>query len=128
MRGRRETIRMAHQRVGGSSRIEALETRRLLVAAGTLDPSFRLDGKNTIPSTAETLIATDVAVQADGKTVVVGRSETASLTQFAVARFNLDGTLDTSFGGGLVRTPVGNLNNSFANAVAIGGPDGKIVV
>ena len=37
--------------------------------------------------------------------MVVGRSETTGLTQFAIARFNLDGSLDTSFGpGGLVRT------------------------
>ena len=63
----------------------------------------------------------------DGKTVVVGRSETPGVTQFAVARFNLDGSLDTSFGGGVVRSPLGNLNTAFANAVAIA-PDQKIVV
>ena len=99
----------------------------MLVAAGTLDPSFSGDGKTTLASLNETLIATDVAVQSDGKTVVVGRSETASLTQFAIARFNLDGSLDTTFGGGLVRTPHGDRNNSFATAVAIA-PDQKIVV
>jgi uncharacterized delta-60 repeat protein len=104
-----------------------LEARRLLVAAGSLDLSFSLDGKTTIPSLGETLVATDVAVQADGKTVVVGRSETPGVTQFAVARFNLDGSLDTSFGGGVVRSPLGNLNTAFANAVAIA-PGQKIVV
>lgn len=116
------------RRCGCGVRIESLEARQLLVAAGTLDVSFSGDGKTTIASVGETLIATDVAVQADGKTVVVGRSETPGLTQFAVARFNLDGSLDTSFGpGGLVRSPFGDLNSSFATAVAMA-PDGKIVV
>jgi uncharacterized delta-60 repeat protein len=106
-----------------------LEVRRLLVASGTLDPSFSIDGKTTVaPAPGETLIATDVAVQADGKTVVVGRSETPGLIRFAIARFNLDGSLDPTFGsGGLVRSNHGDLNNSFATAVAIA-PDQKIVV
>jgi uncharacterized delta-60 repeat protein len=99
----------------------------MLVAAGTLDPSFSGDGKTTLPSLNETLVATDVAVQSDGKTVVVGRSQTPGVTQFAVARFNLDGSLDTSFGGGLVRSLIGDENTSSANAVAIT-PDQKIVV
>src|SRR5688500_7550974 len=89
--------------------VEALEPRRLLAAPGALDLSFSLDGKTTIASPGETLTATDVAVQADGKTVVVGRSETPGIMQFVVARFNLDGSLDTSFGGGVVRSPLGNL-------------------
>src|SRR2546423_978546 len=77
--------------------IEALESRRLL-SAGALDPSFSGDGKALLTSD---LTATDVAVQADGKTVVVGNStlqhtlpngNTVIETKFAVARFNLDGT------------------------------------
>ena len=83
---------------------EALECRRLL-AAGALDPSFAGDGTETIDFFGDGYAgayATDVAVQRDGKTVVVGqvrkRNELNSPSAFAVARFNLDGTPDVTFG------------------------------
>ncbi|MGH7175927.1 MAG: delta-60 repeat domain-containing protein, partial [Tepidisphaeraceae bacterium] len=109
-------------------RLESLESRRLL-SAGALDPSFSVDGKATFAfGGGVSVIANDVAVQGDGKTLVVG--ETISGKHFAVARFNLDGTPDTSFGGGTGRvlTHFGGSNDySGANAVVIQ-PDGKIVV
>src|SRR5207302_934197 len=53
--------------------------------------------------------------------------------KFALARYNVDGSLDTSFGsGGMVTTPIGNIiaadlpYGGVANAVAIQ-PDGTIV-
>jgi hypothetical protein len=53
-----------------------------------------------------------------------------SPTYSQVARLNVDGSLDASFGtGGMVATPIGSFNNSpdgQFNAVAIQ-PDGKIV-
>ncbi len=67
--------------------------------------------------------AQDVAIQADGKIVVVGLAH----TDFGVARFNADGSLDNDFGEfGRVTT---DFDGDFdeAEAVAIQ-TDGKIVV
>jgi hypothetical protein len=51
-------------------------------------------------------VGSGIAVQADGRVVVVGTSNSGSgNSEFAVARFNDDGSLDNSFGvGGLVTT------------------------
>ena len=120
-----------NMRCGRGGRIESLEPRRLLAAAGSLDTSFSGDGKATL-STTDALTANDVALQADGKTVVVGRStlnNAGTVTvQFAVARFNVDGSPDASFAvGGVARVQLSPVSGSFAQAVAIA-PDGKIVV
>ena len=61
---------------------------------GTLDPTFSGDGRLTM-SLGGSGVASALAIQAgDGKIVVVG---TVS-GNFAVARFNPNGTLDTTFG------------------------------
>ena len=68
-----------------------------------------------------------MAVQTDGKIVVVGYATAGSTEKFALARYNADGTLDTSFGGsGRVMTDVG-ISGSNATGVALQ-KDGKIVV
>src|SRR2546425_1191895 len=93
--------------------IEKLESRKLL-AAGALDTSFSGDGKATIDFGAGVRVeASDVAVQSDGKTVVVGRSVGSGglILDFAVARYNFDGTPDTTFGpnhNGTILTHVGD--------------------
>ena len=95
---------------------------------GGLDPGFGAAGKVTTTFFSETNIADALAVQPDGKIVVVGltRRETTS-GEFALARFNPDGRLDPSFGsGGQVVTDLFE-SEDRANAVAIQ-PDGKIVV
>ena len=66
--------------------------------------------------------AADVVVQPDGRIVAVGIAG----RDFGVARYNADGTLDSTFGtGGLVMTDFGGFDQ--ANAVALQ-PDGKVVV
>ncbi len=95
---------------------------------GTLDTTFDLDGK-VITDFGNGECAYDVAIDSDGHIVVVGYSYEGDSTQndFAVARYNADGSLDTSFDGdGKVSTDFGS-NADMANGVAIG-PDGKIVV
>ncbi len=69
-----------------------------------------------------------VAVQSDGKVVVAGTVDNLNTGfDFAVARFNSDGTLDTTFDGdGLVTTHVGS-GDDHARGVAVQA-DGKIVV
>jgi uncharacterized delta-60 repeat protein len=88
---------------------------------GSLDPTFGSGGK---VSTAFGGDDTAMALQADGKIVMVGGSG----ADFLLARYNLDATLDTSFGaGGLVTSDVGVGSADEARAVAIQA-DGKIVV
>ena len=70
--------------------------------------------------------ASDLAIQTDGKIVVVGSGVDFS-TDFAVVRYNPDGSLDTSFGGtGNIFIPVSDYGD-YAGSVAIQ-PNGKIVV
>ena len=106
-----------------------LEPRQLFAAGGALDTSFSADGLATVDfGPGITVSSRDVAVQADGKTVVVGA---ASNGDIALARFNLDGSLDTTFGAnrtGKVLTHVGLSDlPCAADAVAIL-PSGSIVV
>jgi uncharacterized delta-60 repeat protein len=74
-----------------------------------------------------------VAIESDGKPILVGGAsgyDGVFPTYSQVARLNVDGSLDATFGnGGLVATAIGNWNNGAQgqfNAVAIQ-PDGKIL-
>ena len=79
-------------------------------ANGTLDTSFGGgDGKVTTPVGTSYDEGYSVALQPDGKIVVAGYSDNGANYDFALARYNSDGWLDTSFGGGdgMVTTPIG---------------------
>lgn len=94
--------------------------------AGDLDPTFGGDGKVTtdILTNSDERI-TSLALQADGKIVAAGL--TFGLTvDFALVRYNTDGTLDSTFGASGRVTTDFNGTSDFATAVAIQ-PDGKIV-
>ena len=71
-------------------------------------------------------MANDVAIQANGRIVAVGvAGGGATGSDFALARYNPDGSLDTSFSGdGRKRTSFGGSDS--ANGVALQG-DGRIV-
>jgi|RhiMetdeSRZDD1v2_1073273.scaffolds.fasta_scaffold391355_1 uncharacterized delta-60 repeat protein len=111
---------------------------RAHAAAGDLDTSFGVGGKVVTdvsqtpdpfnPDSAEEL-AQDVAIQPDGKIIAVGFAinPTNGTSDFAVIRYNPDGSLDTSFGiGGQVLTDFNNsTDEAFAIALQV---DGKIVV
>ena len=112
-----------------NARSESLETRRLL-SFGDLEPLFGGgDGKvATDFGPGATDIGRAVVVQPDGK-IVVGGSWDGGSSDFAIARYNPDGTLDTTFAGD------GTFNTAFAagfggaefiNDVALQA-DGKIV-
>jgi uncharacterized delta-60 repeat protein len=100
---------------------------------GTLDPAFGTGGVvlTDITGAGATEYAYAMAVQADGRIVTAGFSSPSShgsTRDFAVARYNRDGTLDTSFGtGGSVVTDVGATTVDEARAVVVQ-PDGAIVV
>ncbi|MBA1290617.1 hypothetical protein [Pseudomonas japonica] len=68
-------------------------------ADGTLDATFGKEGIATFDIAEGHDFAHAVAVQADGKLLIAGNSETsASDVDFSVIRLNQDGSLDTSFG------------------------------
>ncbi|HEY0321737.1 MAG TPA: FG-GAP-like repeat-containing protein [Pyrinomonadaceae bacterium] len=94
---------------------------------GSLDITFNSTGKVTTAVGSSDDEARAVALQPDGKIVVAGYSYNGANYDFAVARYNSNGILDTSFDtDGKVTTAVGS-NYDFARAVALQ-PDGKIVV
>jgi uncharacterized delta-60 repeat protein len=96
---------------------------------GSLDTSFDTDGKVVTDLGYPTTSGTgDVATQADGKVVVAGYSSNGFNDDFAVLRYNADGTRDSSFGtGGKALTDIsGFIQGERARAIAIQ-PDGKII-
>ena len=96
-------------------------------ANGSLDTSFDMDGKVTTAIGTGTDIANSVAIQNDGKIVVTGYSSNGANNDFAVTRYNANGSLDTGFDtDGIVTTDIGS-NSDLAKSVAIQN-DGKIVV
>ena len=95
-------------------------------ASGSLDTSFDGDGK-LITAFATDGVGHDVAIQSDGKIVVAGYTYSGSSNDFAVVRYNTDGSLDTSFGaGGKAITDFGSVGD-HGYSVALQS-DGKIVV
>jgi uncharacterized delta-60 repeat protein len=96
-------------------------------AAGSIDTSFN-GGVTVTPVDIGEDYGNAVAVQADGKVVMVGSSATVSGTMFSVVRYLRDGGLDPSFGvGGKLVVAMGSKGNDAATAVAIQA-DGRIVV
>ena len=96
---------------------------------GSLDTSFDGDGKVTIDFGNDDS-GNDVAIQSDGKIFIAGRSGIPGARNyaFAVARLNVNGSLDTSFDGdGRKITSLGGYSDFGASAVAIQS-DGRIVV
>lgn len=96
---------------------------------GSLDSSFGTGGKTT-SSTFYRQLINHIAVQPDGKIVAVGLSTTSLGTaNFYVARFNSNGSVDTSFAtnGFLNFDMSGGSYYDEAQSVKIQ-PDGKILV
>jgi uncharacterized delta-60 repeat protein len=94
---------------------------------GSLDPSFDGDGRATTQFGSGDR-AGEVAIQPDGKIVAAGVACAFCFagSDFGLARYNIDGSLDTTFSGdGKVMTDFGFANDQ-ASAVALQG-DGKIV-
>jgi uncharacterized delta-60 repeat protein len=95
---------------------------------GSLDPTFGNGGVVTTDFFANRDEASAVALQRDGKLVVAGTARGGDTgPDFAVARYNRDGTLDATFGvGGIVTT---DLSGGFDQATGVAlQATGKIVV
>jgi uncharacterized delta-60 repeat protein len=127
------TLNLALSAPGGCATLGALATAVLTILdddrmpppplPSGLDPTFGVGGKATLERFGGD--RSGMALQADGKLVMVG----GTFTDFILARFNADGSVDRSFGvEGKVTTDMGSgLRQEEALAVAIQ-PDGKIVV
>ena len=92
---------------------------------GSLDAGFGKSGVLTtlIGSGAWGSAAT---IQPDGRIIVAGQSLNGSQSTFAMVRYTITGSLDSSFGnGGIVTTAIGYDAEGFAVALQ---PDNKIVV
>jgi uncharacterized delta-60 repeat protein len=95
---------------------------------GSLDSSFGTDGKVTTDFPGLAAVISAVVVQPDGKIVVAGGAYPlfTFAGDFKVARYNPDGSLDTSFGIGGIVTTIFPGNGSYAFALALQS-DGKII-
>jgi uncharacterized delta-60 repeat protein len=100
----------------------------IYAGAADLDLTFDNDGKVTTDFVGGSDLGRGVVIQGDGKIIVAGRMLSISNgNDFAVARYNVDGSLDLTFGsGGRVNTDF-NFDDDEAFAVALQA-DGKIVV
>jgi len=94
---------------------------------GAQDLSFGTNGVAITTFNNGSDVPRGLALQGDGKIVVVGRAFGGTLDDFGVARFNTNGTLDTDFGtNGKVLI---DINGSFDEAIVpLIQPDGSIVV
>jgi len=94
---------------------------------GTLDTSFAGTGKVSTDFFGANDSASGVAIQPNGNIVVVGTATNGTVTEFALARYLPNGTLDPSFGDN------GEVANSFLGASDVGDglaiqSNGQIVV
>ena len=100
---------------------------------GSLDSTFDLDGRVTTQVGARRDLASRLAIQPDGKIVVSGHKYENSDTDFAVVRYDVDGSLDTAFSGdGIATTTFGPRDNAWGmtldlnnNIVLAGSSDGS---
>ncbi len=107
-------------------RLETLEDRSL-PSAGPLDPTFGNGGtvQTNLPAEADIHLVRSVQLS-DGKIVAAGTVSGLYGVDFALERFNADGSLDTSFGaGGEVETPLLGSNNRLVGLALQS--DGKIL-
>ena len=100
---------------------------------GSLDPTFGDNGTATYMGATQggADLGNALAIQPDGKIVVVGSTDDGPQADLLVLRYNGDGTPDNTFGlNGVVtynhQTNSQTQSNDYARAVALQ-PDGKII-
>jgi uncharacterized delta-60 repeat protein len=90
-------------------------------------PDFGDGGMVATPLAPANGMISDMAVQGDGKILVVGRLETAAGRDWLIRRYLPDGAVDTAFGErGAVATDFGAADEEALAVRAL--PDGKILV
>lgn len=107
--------------VGGSTAAVAVP--------GELDPAFGRDGSVVTRFRNSYTVATDLALQPDGRLVVVGpvHTDASILSDFGIVRYMPDGKRDTTFSKNGKRRV--DLDGRYDQATAVAlQPDGRIVV
>src|SRR5438046_1292458 len=97
-------------------------------APGDLDSTFGSGGRVTTDFAGDSDLARVLAIQADGKLVAAGDTATSFIdSDFALARYNSDGSLDSTFDsdGRVTTVFAGGASVAFALAIQA---DGKLVV
>ncbi|MFM9912013.1 MAG: beta strand repeat-containing protein [Methylophilaceae bacterium] len=120
-------VRVVYQDGGGN--LETLVSAATTQVAGVNDaPSFNVGTGSLIQVIgAADDVGNSVAVQVDGKILVAGYSDSATNKDFAITRYNADGSLDTSFGtAGIAIIAVGT-GDDFTTSIVLQN-DGKILV
>jgi uncharacterized delta-60 repeat protein len=102
-------------------------------ADGSLDQTFGNNGSVQTTFGNPTAAAHDLILQADGRIIAVGASGAGAyseLNDFALVRYNTNGSLDPTFGnGGKVKTHFPGIDNTGSTASSIALQlDGKLVV
>lgn len=99
---------------------------KVFAQPGELDSTFDGDGIVTTSIGTGSDLARSIVLQPDGKLVVAGQAEVGTNYDFALVRYNIDGTLDYSFGtNGKVTTAIGSKDEGASQVIIQ--PDGKLV-
>jgi uncharacterized delta-60 repeat protein len=94
---------------------------------GSLDTTFDGDGKVTTSFPGNVASGRAITIQPDGKIIVIGTATLNGNSDWALARYNSDGSLDPSFGAaGKVTTDLGSLEDSATTVALL--PSGKLLV
>ncbi|MCP4335892.1 MAG: hypothetical protein GY785_24875, partial [Gammaproteobacteria bacterium] len=95
----------------GDSGTSADYDTTVTVSAVNDAPTFNAAGTGILTTDFGHDYGESVTVQDDGKILVAGYSYTGSNWDFALTRYNADGSLDTSFDSdGIVTTPIGSMH------------------
>lgn len=94
---------------------------------GVIDNTFGNNGVAVTNIGLKNNIANSIVVQSDNKIILAGEANDSIFSDFALVRYNSDGTLDNSFGNnGIVRTALSSTYD-FAKSIVLQ-PNGKILV
>ncbi|WP_417914309.1 delta-60 repeat domain-containing protein [Candidatus Electronema sp. JM] len=98
-----------------------------LLPDGSLDQEFNQTGTVITPLSSFDDEALSVALQPDGKILAAGYSSSDKDRDFALVRYNSDGSLDQSFGkNGVAVSPVGSSHDEITDVAAQA--DGGIII
>ncbi|HEX8269606.1 MAG TPA: T9SS type A sorting domain-containing protein [Flavobacterium sp.] len=117
--------------VGGNANVNASASGYAIArynSNGAPDTSYDGDGSTLLSFSATSFGRATVMLQSDNKIVLSGTtlSSDEQTIQFATARYNINGSLDSSFGeNGIVKTSIGNVAYAYAGFIQ---PSGKIII
>ena len=107
--------------------VSCLITSSTFGQPGVLDQTFGINGKVLTSISPVSFEATSVAIQSDGKLVVLGHTNKLTIGVFAVVRYQVNGSLDSSFANNGKFTYNLFTNNDRSQSIAVQ-PDGKILI